>query len=89
MDTGRALLFDIGNTRIKWGILSDGELRRTGSIGHDRREPRSTTARQDEGGTTSRTTTHDEVEGYANACQPRSGRRPAPQVARIAGGATP
>ena len=32
----RALLFDIGNTRVKWGILDHGELKRTGSIGHDR-----------------------------------------------------
>ncbi len=31
-----ALLFDIGNTRIKWGVLNDGELRRTGSISHAR-----------------------------------------------------
>lgn len=32
----RQLLFDIGNTRIKWGLLVDGELRRTGAIAHDK-----------------------------------------------------
>ncbi len=31
----RLLLFDIGNTRIKWGVLVDGELRRTGSVAHE------------------------------------------------------
>ncbi|MDZ7642851.1 MAG: type III pantothenate kinase [Woeseiaceae bacterium] len=31
-----ALLFDVGNTRLKWGIANDGELRRTGSISHAR-----------------------------------------------------
>ena len=30
----RLLLFDIGNTRVKWGVLVDGELRRTGSVAH-------------------------------------------------------
>ncbi len=34
MNGGRLLLFDIGNTRVKWGVLDDGELRRTGSIDH-------------------------------------------------------
>lgn len=34
MSPRRLLLFDIGNTRIKWGVLTDGELRRTGSIAH-------------------------------------------------------
>lgn len=32
----RHLLFDIGNTRIKWGVLTDGELGRTGAVAHDR-----------------------------------------------------
>lgn len=32
----RHLLFDIGNTRIKWGVLVDDELRRTGAIAHER-----------------------------------------------------
>lgn len=32
--TDRALLFDVGNTRIKWGVLEDDELKRTGSVLH-------------------------------------------------------
>lgn len=36
MSNRRDLLFDIGNTRLKWGIAHDGELRRTGSISHER-----------------------------------------------------
>ncbi len=28
----RALLLDIGNTRVKWGVLSEGRIRSTGSI---------------------------------------------------------
>lgn len=36
MTGSRSLLFDIGNTRVKWGLAIDGELRRTGSIGHER-----------------------------------------------------
>ena len=28
MATGRVLLFDIGNTRVKWGVLDQGELKR-------------------------------------------------------------
>jgi type III pantothenate kinase len=32
----RALLIDAGNTRVKWGVVEGGTLRRTGSIGHDR-----------------------------------------------------
>ena len=28
----RALLLDIGNTRIKWGVLSNGDINRTGHI---------------------------------------------------------
>ncbi len=36
MSAGRALLFDVGNTRIKWGLAVDGELRRTGSLSHAR-----------------------------------------------------
>lgn len=31
-----ALLLDIGNSRIKWGVLDDGSIRRTGHIAHDR-----------------------------------------------------
>ncbi len=27
-----ALLLDVGNSRIKWGVLEDGEIRRTGHI---------------------------------------------------------
>ncbi|NNE59315.1 MAG: type III pantothenate kinase [Woeseia sp.] len=32
----RALLFDIGNTRLKWGLAENGKIRRTGSINHER-----------------------------------------------------
>lgn len=32
----RALLFDVGNTRVKWGISEAGVLRRTGAITHQR-----------------------------------------------------
>lgn len=31
-----ALLMDVGNSRIKWGVLDDGGLRRTGHIAQDR-----------------------------------------------------
>ncbi len=31
-----ALLMDVGNSRIKWGVLDDGAIRRTGHIAHDR-----------------------------------------------------
>ena len=31
-----ALLMDVGNSRIKWGVLDGGELRRTGHIAQDR-----------------------------------------------------
>ena len=31
-----ALLMDVGNSRITWGVLDDGELRRTGHIARDR-----------------------------------------------------
>jgi type III pantothenate kinase len=30
----RALLFDVGNTRLKWGLLENGHIRRTGSATH-------------------------------------------------------
>lgn len=30
-----ALLLDIGNSRIKWGVLDDGSIHRTGHIAHD------------------------------------------------------
>lgn len=36
MSAERALLFDIGNTRVKWGVLDAGEIKRSGSIAHDR-----------------------------------------------------
>lgn len=32
----KALLLDVGNSRIKWGVLDDGEIRRTGHIAQDR-----------------------------------------------------
>ena len=31
-----ALLLDVGNTRLKWGVLTDGEIRRTGHISQER-----------------------------------------------------
>ena len=31
-----ALLLDVGNSRLKWGVLDDGTIRRTGHIAHDR-----------------------------------------------------
>ncbi len=31
-----ALLLDVGNTRVKWGVLKDGEIRRTGHISQAR-----------------------------------------------------
>ena len=33
--SGRSLLLDIGNTRLKWGISDRGKIARTGSIRHD------------------------------------------------------
>ena len=32
----KALLLDVGNTRIKWGVSEDGEIRRTGHISQER-----------------------------------------------------
>ena len=32
----KALLLDVGNTRIKWGVLSDGGISRTGHISQDK-----------------------------------------------------
>lgn len=32
----KALLLDVGNTRIKWGVLDNGDIRRTGHISQDR-----------------------------------------------------
>ena len=32
----KTLLMDVGNSRIKWGVLSNGELRRTGHISQTR-----------------------------------------------------
>jgi type III pantothenate kinase len=34
--SGPALLFDVGNTRLKWGVLSGDRLTRTGSIRHEK-----------------------------------------------------
>ena len=34
MSDGRALLFDVGNSRLKWGVLEQGRIARTGSITH-------------------------------------------------------
>lgn len=30
-----ALLFDVGNTRLKWGVYQDGRIARSGSVTHD------------------------------------------------------
>jgi len=32
----RALLFDVGNTRLKWGVLKNDRIVRAGSIDHDK-----------------------------------------------------
>lgn len=32
----RALLLDVGNTRLKWGVADDGELSKTGNIAQER-----------------------------------------------------
>ena len=34
MSTRTALLLDVGNTRLKWGLLEDGHLTKTGTITH-------------------------------------------------------
>ena len=34
MSGSKTLLFDIGNTRLKWGVLSEGRIARTGSVSH-------------------------------------------------------
>lgn len=31
-----ALLLDVGNTRLKWGVLEDGKIRRTGHVSQER-----------------------------------------------------
>ena len=31
-----ALLLDVGNSRIKWGLLDDGAIRKTGHIAQER-----------------------------------------------------
>lgn len=36
MSAPRALLFDIGNTRVKWGLLDRDRLGKTGSITHEK-----------------------------------------------------
>jgi len=35
MSGSRILLFDIGNTRVKWGVLTNDRIGRTGSIDHE------------------------------------------------------
>ena len=32
----KALLLDVGNTRLKWGVLEDGQIHRTGHIAMSR-----------------------------------------------------
>ena len=34
MSGSNTILLDIGNTRLKWGVLNDGHISRTGSIDH-------------------------------------------------------
>lgn len=34
--SGRALLFDIGNSRLKWGVYENQRIGRTGSINHEK-----------------------------------------------------
>ncbi len=36
MTASRALLLDIGNTRLKWGVLEASGIRKTGSIAHEK-----------------------------------------------------
>jgi type III pantothenate kinase len=36
MSTPRALLFDVGNSRLKWGLLAQGRIGKTGSITHEK-----------------------------------------------------
>lgn len=36
MSEMRALLIDVGNSRLKWGLLEKGRIRRTGSITHEK-----------------------------------------------------
>lgn len=36
MKRHRDLLFDIGNTRLKWGVAVDGEISRTGIVTHEK-----------------------------------------------------
>jgi type III pantothenate kinase len=36
MNGPRALLFDVGNTRLKWGLLAQGRIGKTGSITHEK-----------------------------------------------------
>ena len=36
MSEPRVLLFDVGNTRLKWGALKNDRIVRAGSIGHDK-----------------------------------------------------
>ena len=36
MNAVRALLFDVGNTRVKWGLLDKGRIARSGSVAHEK-----------------------------------------------------
>lgn len=36
----RALLLDVGNSRLKWGVLDEGEIHRTGNIAMDKIQDR-------------------------------------------------
>lgn len=36
MSAPRALLFDVGNTRLKWGLLENNRISKTGSVTHEK-----------------------------------------------------
>jgi type III pantothenate kinase len=36
MSAPRALLFDVGNTRVKWGVFEKGRIAKSGSITHEK-----------------------------------------------------
>lgn len=44
MSAAQTLLFDIGNTRLKWGVLRNGRMNRTGSISHETLQEKGFTA---------------------------------------------
>lgn len=40
MNTFRALLFDVGNTRLKWGVFEDDRIIRHGNVDHEKLKQR-------------------------------------------------